>query len=83
MPRTSSPHDTQQNSTKSEGMEDVDSKSDDEKKDDKKSKDEEMNLSLHRCRKAAITLVRQKEEVSSSEKEHLKCNRLGDVWRPY
>lgn len=50
--------------------------------------DEGINLSV-KVRKAAITLVRQKDEVSSSEKDSLKCsrssanNRHSDVWRPY
>jgi hypothetical protein len=87
LPRSStSPHEPNQNpdsSGKVEAADNDDGKSDDDKGEKKCPKDEGMNLSLHRCRKAAITLVRQKEEVSSSDKEHLKCNRLSDVWRPY
>ncbi|EFA09256.2 runt-like protein [Tribolium castaneum] len=86
LPRSSSPLELGHNpngSTKSEGVDDEVKSDDGKAKEEKKGKDEGVNLSLHRCRKAAITLVRQKEEVSSSEKEHLKCNRLGDVWRPY
>lgn len=75
LPRSGSPHEPNQNPDSSD-----ETKSDEGKKE---NKDEGMNLSLHKCRKAAITLVRQKEEVSSSDKEHLKCNRLSDVWRPY
>ncbi|KAJ8916770.1 hypothetical protein NQ315_005775 [Exocentrus adspersus] len=48
---------------------------------EKKSFSEGINLSL-RVRKAAITLVRQKDEVSSSDKDDLKCNNR-NVWRPY
>lgn len=59
---------------------------DEEKNDEneRKSFSEGINLSL-RVRKAAITLVRQKEEVSSSDKNDLKCSRDGNrnVWRPY
>ncbi|KAJ8930236.1 hypothetical protein NQ314_016962 [Rhamnusium bicolor] len=47
---------------------------------ERKSFNEGINLSL-RVRKASITLVRQKDEVSSSEKDNLKCSR--HVWRPY
>lgn len=50
-------------------------------------KNEGINLSL-KVRKAAITLVRQKDEVSSSNKDGFKIsrtssNRNSDVWRPY
>ncbi|XP_063917090.1 runt-related transcription factor 3-like [Zophobas morio] len=72
-----SPQEAAQNPDSSGRSEAVD---DDEK--EAKDKDEGMNLSLNKCRRAAVTLVRQKEEVSSSDKD-LKCNRLGDVWRPY
>ncbi|KAJ8943094.1 hypothetical protein NQ318_009168 [Aromia moschata] len=62
-------------------------KRDNDHADDKDSKsfNEGINLSL-RVRKAAITFVRQKDEVSSSERENLKCaNRDSNrhVWRPY
>lgn len=56
---------------------------------DSASKDEGVNLSLHRGKKAAITLIKQKEEsVSSTDKNGLKTSRSGstrhsDVWRPY
>lgn len=65
----------------------VDSDGKDEEKQDeneRKSYSEGINLSL-RVRKASITLVRQKEEVSSSDKNDLKCSRDSNrnVWRPY
>ncbi|RZC35963.1 hypothetical protein BDFB_012090, partial [Asbolus verrucosus] len=62
LPRSNSPHENSQNpdssSGKLEAAENDDGKSDDGKmKEEKKgAKDEGMNLSLHRCRKAAITL---------------------------
>ncbi|XP_018561271.1 segmentation protein Runt-like [Anoplophora glabripennis] len=64
-----------------------DSDGKDEDKNDeneKKNFSEGINLSL-RVRKAAITLVRQKDEVSSSDKNDLKCSRDSNrnVWRPY
>lgn len=51
---------------------------------ERKSYSEGINLSL-RVRKAAITLVRQKDEVSSSDRDDLKCSRDSNrnVWRPY
>lgn len=88
LPRSSSPFESSQNPDSSSGKldsaENDDSNIDEGKIPESKSvKNEGINLSLHKCRKAAITLVRQKDEVSSSDKEDLKCNRLSDVWRPY
>lgn len=56
-----------------------------DKRVNKDAKDGEgINLSL-RVRKAAITLVRPKHEVSSSDRENMKCSRENNrnVWRPY
>ncbi|XP_022904040.1 runt-related transcription factor 1-like [Onthophagus taurus] len=54
----------------------------------KDSKDEGVNLTVYKGRKAAITLVKQKEEVSSSDvkninEKHNPNSRHSDVWRPY
>ncbi|CAH1109808.1 unnamed protein product [Psylliodes chrysocephalus] len=45
---------------------------------------EGVNLSV-KVRKAAVTLVKQKEEVSSSDRENNKCSKENSrhVWRPY
>lgn len=45
---------------------------------------EGVNLSL-RLSKTAITLVRQKDDMASSEKDNVKCSRETSrhVWRPY
>lgn len=45
---------------------------------------EGVNLSL-RLSKTAITLVRQKDDLASSEKDNVKCSRETSrhVWRPY
>lgn len=50
------------------------------------SKQEGVNLTIFKGRKAAVTLIREKEEVSSSEssKNSRSSNgRHSDVWRPY
>lgn len=49
------------------------------------SKDEGINLTIYRGRKAAVTLVKQRDEVSSSDlKNYRNANsRHSDVWRPY
>ncbi|KAF2903388.1 hypothetical protein ILUMI_02797 [Ignelater luminosus] len=51
------------------------------------SKDEGINLTVARGRKAAITLVRQKNEAISDEKDSpiksSRSSRHSDVWRPY
>lgn len=50
------------------------------------SRDEGINLTLHRGKKTAITLVRQKDEsVSSTDKKTARSAsaRHSDVWRPY
>ncbi|XP_017774113.1 PREDICTED: runt-related transcription factor 1-like [Nicrophorus vespilloides] len=49
-------------------------------------KDEGVNLTVQKGRKAAITLIKQKEEVTSSETGKSSRNstsRHTDVWRPY
>lgn len=45
---------------------------------------EGINLSL-RLSKTAITLVRQKDDVPSSDRDNVKCSRETNrhVWRPY
>lgn len=92
LPRLGSPKDFGQNPDSSSSIDitDVDErKEDDEDKPERedlekieKGRDEGINLTVHRGRKAAITLVRQKEEVSSSEKSS-RSGRHSDVWRPY
>lgn len=48
-------------------------------------KEEGINLTIYKGKKAAVTLVRQKDEVSSSECKNSRSsnNRHSDVWRPY
>lgn len=97
-PRTSSPKEIHQNPDSSSSIDitDVDEKQDIEenklrlREDDKKSgtRDEGVNLTVHKGRKAAVTLVRQKEEVTSSDRDGVKAQRSvsarhSDVWRPY
>ncbi|KAI4456485.1 runt related [Holotrichia oblita] len=57
------------------------------KDEDKKEnvKDEGINLTVYRGRKAAVTLVKQRDEVSSSDiKTYRNASaRHSDVWRPY
>lgn len=57
------------------------------KDDDKKvnSKDEGVNLIVYRARKANVTLVKQRDEVSSSDIKTYRNSsvRQSDVWRPY
>lgn len=90
LPRLGSPKDFGQNPDSSSSIDitDVDERKeeDEDRKEDfgkgDKGRDEGVNLTVHRGRKAAITLVRQKEEVSSSEKSS-RSGRHSDVWRPY
>ncbi|XP_044759370.1 runt-related transcription factor 3 [Coccinella septempunctata] len=57
----------------------------------RKAEDEDkvvVNLSSNKARKAAITLIKQREEVTSSERDEMKMSRNlasknSDVWRPY
>lgn len=59
------------------------------------SKEEGVNLTVYKGRKAAVTLVRQKDEVSSSDCKNSRTSsnnnninnnnnrQQSDVWRPY
>lgn len=49
------------------------------------AKEEGVNLTVYKGKKAAVTLVKQKDEVSSSECKGSRApsNRQSDVWRPY
>ncbi|GJQ73582.1 hypothetical protein Trydic_g13927 [Trypoxylus dichotomus] len=57
------------------------------KEEDKRAntRDEGVNLTVYRCRKAAVTLVKQRDEVSSSDIKTYRNSsaRHSDVWRPY
>lgn len=99
-PRSSSPQETNQNpdssskidvteldDSKSVDVDDSqDSKTTENKSETKKTalKEEGVNLTVCKGRKASVTLVRQKDEVSSSEcSKRSNNNRHSDVWRPY
>lgn len=50
----------------------------------RRSREEGVNLTIHRGRKAPLTLIKHKDEVTSSEKNSRGNNgRQVDVWRPY
>lgn len=68
--------------------EDNDERKDETSQEDSKksnAKDEGINLTVCRGRKAVVTLVKQRDEVSSSDIKAYRNSSLrhSDVWRPY
>lgn len=100
-PKTNSPQDTEQNPDSSSkidvtelddskclDIDDTDDNKNDNNVENKKitTKEEGVNLTIYKGRKAAVTLVRQKDEVSSSDCKNSRTtsnSRHSDVWRPY
>lgn len=83
-PRLESPKDLSQNPDSSSSIDitDVDERKEEVAAGDEKHKERKV------ARKASVMLVRQREEVSSSDRDTVKASRSSsvrhsDVWRPY